>query len=417
MSVYDQWHKSRPKPGESKCKCRPAKVPTAAHGKGMRWQVRWRDEAGKEQKLNFENKPAAESKDAQIKASLDRGDYIDPKAGKVTLKVYGQRWRDTLTSPDPSTLMQIDSRLGKWVFGRKISEHTLSALAKTPRLLQAWIREMQDGGLEASTIRGIVMWVSTIFNAAVDDGLIARNPLLVKSVKPPKVVSKDVVPWTLGTVLAVADGLPSRYAEMTYLGAGCGHRQGELFAIAVDDIDFLQRVVHVRRQVRIINGELVFSLPKRDKTRTVPLPDAIGMRLSAHIQQHKPVRVTLPWRTPAGDPHTAELLFTTEDGRALNRNDFNRLWRSSRVVAGVPATRENGMHVLRHTAASAWLAEGVDIRTVAEYLGHDDPGFTLRVYSHLMPNAAERARKAMNAFFEGVADVSCALDVPSGHSV
>jgi integrase len=71
------------------------------------------------------------------------------------------------------------------------------------------------------------------------------------------------------------------------------------------------------------------------------------------------------------------------------------------------------MHVLRHTAASAWLAQGVDIRTVAEYLGHDDPGFTLRVYSHLMPDAADRARRAMNAFFEGTADVPSALDVPS----
>jgi Phage integrase family len=42
---------------------------------------------------------------------------------------------------------------------------------------------------------------------------------------------------------------------------------------------------------------------------------------------------------------------------------------------GVPsATRASGVHVLRHTAASAWLAAGVDIRTVAEFLGHSDPG-------------------------------------------
>ncbi|WP_336212243.1 hypothetical protein [Nonomuraea sp. LPB2021202275-12-8] len=45
------------------------------------------------------------------------------------------------------------------------------------------------------------------------------------------------------------------------------------------------------------------------------------------------------------------------------------------------------------------------------------PGFTLRVYSHLMSNAADRARRAMNAFFEGAADVSRALDVPSEHLI
>ncbi|MEV0626004.1 tyrosine-type recombinase/integrase [Nonomuraea wenchangensis] len=390
-------------------------MPTVEHGRGERWQVRYRDDAGVQRKLNFETKPAAERKDAQIKASLDRDDYIDPKAGQVTLKTYGQQWRDTLTA-DPATLMQIDTRLGKWVFGRKISGYTMATLAKSPSLMQAWIKEMQEGGLQPSTLRGVVTWVSIIFNAAMDDGIVRRNPLLVKSVRKPKIVAKQVVPWTLATLTTVAGELPERFAAMAYLGAGCGHRQGEAFAVAVDDIDFLQRVVHVRRQVRIIDGELVFSLPKKDKVRTVPLPDEIGLRLATHIQQYPPTLVTLPWRTPSGEPHTAELLFTTSDGRALNRNGFNKSWRSARDKAGLPATRDNGMHVLRHTAASAWLAQGVDVRTVAEYLGHDDPGFTLRVYSHLMPDAADRARRAMNAFFEGAADVPCALRVPSEES-
>jgi site-specific recombinase XerD len=100
------------------------------------------------------------------------------------------------------------------------------------------------------------------------------------------------------------------------------------------------------------------------------------------MRAYPPVAVTLPWRTPQGEPHTARLLFTTEYGDALNRDNFNRIWRSAHDSAGIAATRENMQHVLRHTAASAWLAAGVDIRTVAEFLGHDDPGFTLRTYSH-----------------------------------
>ena len=69
---------------------------------------------------------------------------------------------------------------------------------------------------------------------------------------------------------------------------------------------------------------------------------------------------------------------------------------------------------MRHAAASAWLAAGVDIRTVAEYLGHADPGFTLRTYRHLMPDAADRARRAMSVFFAGADANPSALDVPSG---
>ncbi|WP_043619263.1 site-specific integrase [Nonomuraea candida] len=411
MSVYDRWHKTRPKPGEAKCKCRPAKVPTAEHGIGMRWQVRWRDEAGEQQKLNFETKPAAERKDAQIKASLDRGDYIDPSAGRVTLAAYARQWRAGITG-DPTTLERTDSRLA-WICDKPIGEQALAVLAKRPSLVQAWVKDMEAAGLQPSTIKGIMGVASSVFDAAIDDQVIGRNPVQAKSVKSPKVVRKKVVPWTLDQVEAVDQALPDRFAPMTILGAGCAHRQGELFGIALDDVDFLGREVHVLRQVRLIEKQLVFSPPKGGKTRTVPLPEAVGLRLSAHIAAFPPVEVTLPWLRPGGKPVTAALLFVGEDGKVLHRCCFNRVWRAGLQGAGVPVCRENGMHALRHTAASAWLAAGVDIRTVAEYLGHADPGFTLRTYTHLMPDAADRARRAMDTFFaRGTSEVSSALVVP-----
>jgi hypothetical protein len=41
----------------------------------------------------------------------------------------------------------------------------------------------------------------------------------------------------------------------------------------------------------------------------------------------------------------------------------------------------------------------VDIGAVAEYLGHHDPGFTLRTYRRLMPGTPDRARRAMEEVF------------------
>lgn len=52
------------------------------------------------------------------------------------------------------------------------------------------------------------------------------------------------------------------------------------------------------------------------------------------------------------------------------------------------------------------------MRTVANYLGHTDPAFTLRTYTHLMPDAADRARRAMDVFFKIESERS-ALNVPS----
>ncbi len=46
------------------------------------------------------------------------------------------------------------------------------------------------------------------------------------------------------------------------------------------------------------------------------------------------------------------------------------------------------------------LDAGENIKALAEYLGHSDPGLTLRVYAHLMPSSQERTRKAVAAIFD-----------------
>jgi len=234
----------------------------------------------------------------------------------------------------------------------------------------------------------------------MDDGIVHRNPTKASSVKPPKVPKKRVVPWTLAQVELAAQTLGAG-ADMVYLGAAAGLRQGEIFGFAEEDLDFASSMIRVRRQARLISGQLVFSLPKGNKERDVPLPVSLAKRLQARLEKRSPVSVTLPWKTPAGQPHTARLLWVRESGQPYYNGVFG-IWDKARAAAGAPATRENGMHVLRHTAASAWLAAGVDVRTVAEYLGHADPGFTLKTYAHLMPDSAERARAAMDLFFAPV---------------
>ncbi|WP_367115024.1 tyrosine-type recombinase/integrase [Actinophytocola sp.] len=56
------------------------------------------------------------------------------------------------------------------------------------------------------------------------------------------------------------------------------------------------------------------------------------------------------------------------------------------------------MHALRHLFASVLLDAGESVKALAQYLGHSDPGFTLRVYTHLMPTSHERTRRAIDGF-------------------
>ena len=130
----------------------------------------------------------------------------------------------------------------------------------------------------------------------------------------------------------------------------------------------------------------------------MPLPERVAVALSEHLRAFPPVEVTLPWRDRDGAPTTVALIFTSRARGPLDRNHSNPyVWKPALVAAKVEPARDNGMHALRHYYSSALLEGGVSIRALAEYLGYADPGFTLRVYAHLMPESEDRARSAIDS--------------------
>ncbi|WP_269458390.1 tyrosine-type recombinase/integrase [Micromonospora coriariae] len=116
------------------------------------------------------------------------------------------------------------------------------------------------------------------------------------------------------------------------------------------------------------------------------------------------MEITLPWEDPTADERrTVALVLTTTRNAAIRRSTFDeRAWRPAVTAAGMVPTRATGMHALRHFYASALLDAGESIKALASYLGHTDPGFTLRVYTHLMPSSEERTRQATDNFFPEV---------------
>ncbi len=49
------------------------------------------------------------------------------------------------------------------------------------------------------------------------------------------------------------------------------------------------------------------------------------------------------------------------------------------------------------------LEDGVNIKELSEYLGHHDPGFTLQMYTHMLPSSYDRARQAVDRRLERLA--------------
>lgn len=401
--IEDRWYRTIRHPDG-----RTERVKSALYGKGMRYRVRYIGPDGRERKKSFPDRAKRDAEAFMVSVESDklRGTYIDPAAGRITFAEYAENWLRTRVF-DESTRESTELRVRKHLlpfFGNC----QLSAIK--PGHIREWERSMVSK-LSPATRSVVFAHLRAILSAAVDDERIAKNPCSVRSVSQPRPIDRKVIPWRVSDVLAVRAGMPERYRAVVDVGAGCGARQGEIFGLAVEDLELDEGWLHISRQVKLVRSRLVFGLPKNDRDRRVPLPESVADVLRRHMEAYPPVEVTLPWEDPASDKVvTARLVFTTSRKGAINRSWFDqKVWKPALVAAGIEPSRRNGMHALRHFYASALLDAGESIKALASYLGHSDPGFTLRVYTHLMPASEERTRRAIDGVLGSVQSAVHAL--------
>ena len=376
-SINDRWWVKRPN-GE--------KEKSDRYGTGLRWQVRYRSPEGESRNKSFERRTDAEKYLSHISVDLHRGTYVDPKAGLLKFEILANKWLATRTS-DPSTVVQNELHIRKHMLpywqGREIGSIRNSDV-------QAWISSLQDYGCSPRYIRLIFVNFRLILETAVRDELLTRNPADQTKLHFPTATRTRIEVWSPEQVGKVIANFPAPLHLVPLLGATCGLRQGELLGLRVQDLDLDRLELSVRQQIKLVATKPTPALPKFQKTRVVPLPAFVATQLQEFLLRTEPLRGE---RTLS--PGVGGLLFTLREKLPINKNYFNTaLWHPAINEAGMSRSRSNGMHALRHFCASTWLEHGVSIRSVAEYLGHADPGFTLRTYTHVMPRSDARARES-----------------------
>lgn len=369
-------------------------------GKGRRWRARYTDPDGKERSKSFDKKVDANRFLTEVEHSKLTGSYVDPDAGRVTLGSRARLWLDSLTC-DPTTRHHIELRVQRHILPT-LGHRRLDVLARSPSIIQAWAANLPVG---PSYAQQLLADLSGVLEQAVTDSLIPRNPVKAAKIRAPRVVRPKIVPWTAGQVDAIRAELPGRYQAMTDTGRYLGLRQGEIFGLSLDEIDWLRRVVHVGHQVKLFKTVTpVYGPPKGGKPRDVPLPHQAAEALAAHLERFPAAEITLPWQSPDGRPRTFALVFTGDKGGPCNRAAFNsKIWVPARRRAGIPDRAEDeggaGMHQLRHHFASLLLRGGVDVKRVQGWLGHHSAAFTLDIYGHLMPDDHEASLRQVEAIF------------------
>ena len=163
------------------------------------------------------------------------------------------------------------------------------------------------------------------------------------------------------------------------VGLASGMRQGEILRTVWGNVDFAA-------------GTVIVPESKTEAGRRTVALDADTM---AHLARWRKVQADL-LATIGIAQNGATPVFCDAVGGFINTQNFGAWWRDFRKKAGFPSLR---FHELRHTQATLLLAQGVDVKTVQERLGHSDASLTLNWYAHAVPENDRRAAQLIGELF------------------
>jgi|GEM_PF-818152 len=366
----------------------------------VKWVVRYRDRAGKEHSKTFssaEYKKAAEaakSFDATMRDQLRRGTWIDPDDGKKTVREVTESWVETaVKAGTKDTRRHLLANLGD------LADIALGALR--PSHVTAWVGVLRTGRpwakgrpLSDSTIRVRLGQLQAVMQIAVDDDMLAKNPVRVArrglgsrlhQVDEREVPTVDQINRLIevaraggrvpgveghGSTLAPSEWL----AQCLIISSETGLRIGEVAGLIGEDVDLDDKLLHVQRQCPARVDELT-GLKSSASDRFVPISSALVRDLRRWMRGRED-------RVVAGPT-----------GRGVSSPMISSTVAKCRKIAGVPEAIS--AHGTRHFFATSLLAAGEPLQTVSSLLGHDSISTTGAVYSHFLPDHLEASRAAV----------------------
>lgn len=345
---------------------------------------------GKRKYIRSADKETLERKYNELKAQMREGIEI---GNTTTVAQMAQTWYDVYKKPnlDEGARRNLLYVVNTWVLPYIGTKQVSEVKPIDIRTIMA-----KQEGMSESLQRKTLQAVRGIFDAAVENHLIAKSPA-VKTIKANGVPAEEKKPLTAAQtqmLLKAVKDTRAYIAVAVMLGAGL--RKEELCGLMWSDIDFSAGTLSVNRAQPFYGGKGCLSndLKSEAARRTIAMP---------------------PWLIDAlkAEKAVSGSLYVIHDknGGIITESSFRRLWGlitarttddPSMIGKPVDSRHPNvkyGIdfhvhpHLLRHTCITKWIQAGLDVKTVQYLAGHATPELTLKIYSHYL----EEERRADTA--------------------
>lgn len=276
----------------------------------------------------------------------------------ITFGAWAEKWLETYKKPYVTSQTYANTYLNT------VHHHLLPVFGSArlsdirPIDVQRFFSQQKNYSLSAQ--RKMLITIRAIFDAAIDNDLIFKNPakkiqLTSSAVKHEKTALTDAqIDQVKGAAVGTFDAI------IFLLETGL--RRGELLGLMWSDIDFDTGTFTVNRSFSIENGNGKMQPPKKGSYRTLPImPSTMEV-----LQRQK-----------------RDTLYVFPSPRARKPEDPNHFNRRVRAwFQQFPEEMRCTPHELRHSYASQLQRKGVDIYTISALLGHKDIEVTASVYVH-----------------------------------
>lgn len=189
------------------------------------------------------------------------------------------------------------------------------------------------------------------------------------------------------------------------MGLMCGVRLGEAMALQVNDIDFNNMNIKIKKSVKYVwtgernkNGKKIYenkvTIPKtKSSIREVPLPAMLKPVLKDLIKEN--MKNKLKYGELYYDN---KLIFCKENGDYLDNKKPNRHLKIALKKAEIDS--DIHYHSLRHIFITNCLSKDINPRTVMDWVGHTDIKMTMLVYAEINKEKNKKEYEKINCMFD-----------------